>query len=292
MTRREFIASATLPLLSASPRGVSRLSMEGYIWNQYLTRQKKTVAEGLDEVIPMARAAGFANIELNQSFFAPELRPRLRDLLVTGKLSMPSVYVGGAMHQREAAEQTIASALDIGGFCKPFGCRAVVNNPDPKRPAAPKSDGELELQAGLLNRMGRELKPAGLQLFVHHHSPEMADHAREWRHILKNTDPKLVSLCIDLDWVHQGGQDPLALLQEAGSRVAELHLRNSRDKLWLEALDDGDIDYRKIAAYLNDRKLKPLLVVELAYQPNTAVTRSLVDDLRRSREYAARMFDL
>jgi inosose dehydratase len=265
--------------------------MEGYIWSQYLARQKKTLAEGLGEIIPMARAAGFSNIELNQSFFGSDLRSRLRDLLVAEKLSMPSVYVGGAMHQREAAERTIKSALDIGGFCKSFGCRAVVNNPDPKRPAAPKTDAELALQAGLLNQMGRELKSAGLQFFVHHHSPEMAENAREWRHILKNTDPKLVSLCIDLDWVHQGGQDPLALLEEAGSRAAELHLRNSNNKLWLEVFADGDIDYRKVAAYLNHRKLKPLLVVELAYHPETAVTRSLVDDLRLSREYAERIFE-
>lgn len=290
MTRRRFIASATLPLLSTPARGVSRLSMEGYIWSQYLTRQKKTLAEGLSEIIPMARAAGFSNIELNQSFFDPESRTRLGDLLGAQKLSMPTVYVGGAMHEREAAERTISRALDIGGFCKSFGCRAVVNNPDPKRPAAPKSDGELDLQASLLNQMGRDLKSAGLQFFVHHHSPEMADHAREWRHILKNTDSNLVALCIDLDWVHQGGQDPLALLQEAGHRAAELHLRNSRDKLWLEAFGDGDIDYRKISAYLNHQKLKPLLVVELAYQPNTAVTRSLVDNLRLSREYAERVF--
>jgi len=300
MTRRRFIASATIPVLSGpwlsgswlsgAVRDTSRLSMEGYIWSQYLARQKKTLAEGLSEIIPMARAAGFDNIELNQSFCGPELRPRLRDLLGAQKLSMPSVYVGGAMHQREAAERTISLALEIGGFCKSFGCRAVVNNPDPKRPAAPKTDAELDLQAGLLNQMGQQLKSAGLQFLVHHHSPEMADSAREWRHILKNTDPKLVSLCIDLDWVHQGGQDPLTLLQEAGGRAAELHLRNSVNKLWLEALGDGDIDYRKVAAYLKREKLKPLLVVELAYHPETAVTRPLVDDLRLSREYAERIF--
>lgn len=290
MTRRNVLASLVLPMVPASARSTSRFSMEGYIWNQYLVRQKKTMAEGLDEIIPMARAAGFSNIELNQSFFDPPLRPRLRDLLRAEKLSMPSVYVGGAMHQREAAEQTIRRALDIGGFCKPFGCRAVVNNPDPKTPAAQKSESELDLQASLLNHMGRELKSAGLRLNVHHHSPEMAENAREWRHILKNTDPALVSLCIDLDWVHQGGQDPLAILQEAGDRVAELHLRNSRGKLWLEALEDGDIDYRHISAYLNRQRLRPLLVVELAYRPETTVTRPLVEDLRSSRKYAERIF--
>jgi inosose dehydratase len=233
----------------------------------------------------MARAAGFANIELNNSFFGPEIRPRLSDLLHAERLSMPTVYVGGAMHTREAAEQTTRRALDIGGFCKAFGCRAVINNPDPKSPA--KSDSELDLQAILLNQMKRELQSAGLGLIVHHHSPEMANNAREWRHILKNTD---VSLCIDIDWVHQGGQDPLAILQEAGNRVAELHLRSSHDKLWAETLGDGDVDYRQIAAFLRHHKLKPLLVVELAYHPQTAITRPLVDDLRLGRQYADQVF--
>jgi len=99
-----------------------------------------------------------------------------------------------------------------------------------------------------------------------------------------------VSVCLDLDWIHQGGQDPLALLREAGSRVAGLHLRNSSQKLWLEALGDGDIDYRQVAAYLKQAELRPLLVVELAYRKETAVTRPLEDDLRLSRMYAERVF--
>jgi len=36
--------------------------------------------------------------------------------------------------------------------------------------------------------------------------------------------------------------------------------------------------------------LAPLVVVELAYRPNTVVTRSLREDLRRSRIYAERIF--
>ena len=83
---------------------------------------------------------------------------------------------------------------------------------------------------------------------------------------------------MDLDWVHQGGQNPLALLREAGPRVEEIHVRNSKNKLWLEAVEDGDVDYRKIAAYLKQSGLKPLIVVELAYRPNTVVTRPLEED--------------
>jgi inosose dehydratase len=99
-----------------------------------------------------------------------------------------------------------------------------------------------------------------------------------------------VALCLDLDWLHQGGFSPLDLLREAGNRVHEIHVRNSRDKLWLESFDDGDLDYREIAAWLNHHALKPLIVVELAYRANTVVTRPLAEDLRLSRLYAEHIF--
>jgi inosose dehydratase len=245
----------------------------------------------LDEVLPMAAHAGFRNIELNQAFFTPELHDKVLSLVKANGLQMPSVYVGGVMHESHGADETIASALEIAGICKPFGCVAVVHNPSPK-PGAEKTDEELRRQSDNLNRMGRALAQKGFQLRVHHHTPEMISGAREWREILNTTNPRYVWLCMDLDWVHQGGQDPLGLLREAGSRVAEIHVRNSKNKLWLESLEGGDIDYRPIAAYLDERKLNPLIVVELAYRPGTVVTRPLEEDLRLSRIYAERIFDV
>jgi inosose dehydratase len=268
------------------------MSVEGYIVQQYATRQKKPLGDVLAEVFGMAHAAGFHNIEINQGFFTSELRERTLALLKANELRMPSVYVGGAMHTRDAAAATTARALEIAGLCKPFGCVAVVNNPDPKPAAAQKTDEELTVQASSLNYLGQILKRNGFELRVHHHTPELVDNAREWRHILQHTDPKYVALCLDLDWVHQGGLKPLDLLKEAGNRVHEIHVRNAKDKLWLEDLEDGDVDYREIAAFMKQEKLKPLVVVELAYRDNTTITRPLVEDLRLSRIYAEQVFGL
>lgn len=297
MNRREALLAGAAPLLwtlvkAPSPRVVasSRFSVEGYIWQQYAERQKKKLGDVLDAIFPMARKAGFRNVELNQGFFTPDLRDRTLALVKTNYLWMPSVYVGGAMHEQDRAEQTVAQALEIADLCRPFGCHAVLNNPDPKPDHTSKSDRELATQVDMLNRLGRELRKKGFRLWTHAHSPEMAENAREWRYNLQHTDPQYVQICLDLDWVHQGGQDPLALLREAGSRVASLHLRNSRQKLWLEAFGDGDIDYRQIAAYLKEAELQPLLVVELAYMKDTVVTRPLEEDLRLSRKYAERVF--
>ena len=72
-------------------------------------------------------------------------------------LQMPSVYVGGGMHEQALADKTIANALEIGSLCKEFGCKAIVNNPDSKPLNALKTDEELALQATLLDRMGQTL---------------------------------------------------------------------------------------------------------------------------------------
>jgi inosose dehydratase len=288
-TRRQALALLAATSIHARP-SAARLSVEGYIFQQYAAREKKKLGDVLAEVFTMARTAAFHNIEINHAFFAAELHERTLALLHAQQWKMPSVYVGGAMHTKEAAEATTARALNIARTCQPFGCVAVVNNPDPKPDAAQKTAAELTFQAKALNTLGRFLKDDGLELRVHHHTPELVDNAREWRHILHNTDPAYVALCLDLDWVHQGGLQPLDLLREAGSRVHELHLRNAKDKLWLEDLEEGDIDYPEIAAYLKQQSLKPLLVVELAYRDNTVVTRPLTDDLRLSRLYAEKVF--
>jgi inosose dehydratase len=165
-----------------------------------------------------------------------------------------------------------------------------VHNPNPKKAAVPKTDAELSIQTRALDQLGQTLSREGFELRVHHHSPEMADNAREWRYILNHTNPKYVWLCLDLDWIHQGDQDPISLLKEANSRVKEIHVRNSRHKLWLESVQDGDIHYGAVAAYLKSAQINPLIVVELAYRQNTVVTRSLVENLRVSRVYTERVF--
>jgi inosose dehydratase len=291
MTRRELLYALTsAAALQARTAAPFPLAMEAYIFQQYAQRQKKTLREVLPEVIPLARQAGFRNIELNREFLLPDVAPVTLGLIRANQLSMPSVYVGGPMVDDTAARATISEALRIADLCRPFGCKAVVHNADPKSGEAEKSDGELRAQSANFNRMAEALHAQSIQLRIHNHTPEMANGAREWHDTLAHTDPQLVTFCLDLDWAEQGGEDPLALLKEAGKRVTEIHVRSSQNKLWLESLSEGDIDYRRVAAYLREANLQPLVVVELAYRPHTVVTQPLGEDLRRSRIYAEQIF--
>jgi sugar phosphate isomerase/epimerase len=290
MTRRELLLAATAASVCSAAQQMSALAVEGYIFQQYAQSLKRPLQDVIGQVLPMARAAGFKNIELNPAFFAPEMRERILSLLRSQGLLMPSLYVGGPMHKKDGADRTIATALELGHLCTPFGCRAIVNNPDPKPGEASKTDAELGVQADSLNRMGRTLAQNGFDLRVHHHTPQLAENAREWRHILHHTDPEYVHICVDVDWAYEGGFEPIPFMREVGKRLREIHVRSAKNKLWLEDLEDSDIDYRKVADYLKEEGLAPLIVLELAYRPNTVVTRSLEEDLRVSRIYAERIF--
>ncbi len=290
MTRRKLLLTATVASLCAAKSQQSSLAVEGYIFQQYAERVKKPLQDVVGQVIPMARAAGFTNIELSPAFLKPDMRDHVFDLVRSEKLMMPSLYVGGPLHNKAGAEQTIAAALEAGHLCTPFGCKAIVTNPDPKPGNAAKTDEELRVQSDSLNRMGQTLAKHGFQLRVHHHTPQLVENAREWRHILRDTDATYVHICVDVDWAYEGGFKPVPFLQEVGNRLQEIHVRSAKDKIWLEDLEDSDIDYRKIAQYLRREKLAPLIVVELAYRPATLITRSLQEDLTVSRQYAERIF--
>lgn len=91
-------------------------------------------------------------------------------------------------------------------------------------------------------------------------------------------------------WAYEAGFQPIQFLRNVGNRLREIHVRSARNRVWLEDLEDSDIDYRKVAAYLKEKDLTPLIVVELAYRPATVITRPLEEDLRRSRLYAEEVF--
>jgi sugar phosphate isomerase/epimerase len=80
------------------------------------------------------------------------------------------------------------------------------------------------------------------------------------------------------------------ILREAGTRIGDIHLRNSANGIWLEEVAAGDVDYAAVASELKKLRYKGWLTVELAWDPTTARTRPLVEDLKRSREYAERVF--
>ena len=138
--------------------------------------------------------------------------------------------------------------------------------------------------------MGAGLNALGLKLGMHHHLPEMANQAREFHYTFDHTKPEVVGWCYDVHWVWKGGIMPLDALKQYSDRVITWHLRQSRNRIWWEDLDTGDVDYEAVAKYARDHQLARRFSVELALEPGTKITRSVVENHRRSREFVRRVF--
>jgi len=273
---------------SDHPGTGSRVAAQLYVWMQYYGERHSRVEDHLDEVFAATRRAGFDAVQGWLSFYdTPEAAARVAALLKQHGLTMPAAYAGGAMHTRADGDKTIQEITRQAKQGAPHGLRVVVHNPQPL--GREKTAEELAIQAENLNRLGAALGPLGVRLAVHSHNPEMRSGAREWYHVLRHTDPDKVGICLDLHWVLRGGQDPYRLLQDAGSRVLDLHLRNSRQGVWSEDLGDGDIDYVRVRDILKQLDYRGWYTVELAYEAKTRRTRTLADDLARSRDYVRRV---
>ena len=290
ITRRRALSVLVASPLLASSAYRPRLAAGIYVWTQQFRSQNKPLAEGMPEALAATRRAGFRAVELLAQCFEAETAEVTLKALRESRLEAPSVYYGGPVHTAADAEKTIAEALRVAATAKSAGANLLNFNPSPKPNKERKSDAELDAQARHVNALGEKLRLQGFRLHLHHHDPEMAENAREWRHLLENTDPKLVGFCIDVDWVHRGGQHPLEILEAAGPRLVSLHLRNSRNGVWTEDFGDGDIDYRQVATCLKKLGFQGWLIVELAYGKETRVTRSLEENLRASRRYAEQVF--
>jgi sugar phosphate isomerase/epimerase len=290
-TRRDLLAGlAASPLALAGAPYKPKLATQTVIWAQQFGQRKIATVDGLEEAFASTQKAGYHSVELMGGWVQGETLARTDALSKKYKIACPIAYNGGVMHEEAAAEKTIATTLEVAGGLKSVGGEIISFNPSPKPKGALKTDDELAIQARAVNLLGQCLQSRGMKLYVHHHDPEMKEGAREWRHLLRNTDPKLMSVCMDTDWVMRGGQNVLELLEECRGRLGSLHLRNSRDNVWLESLDAGQVDYPAVAAWLKQNGFTGYLVVELYYAKETKVTRSVEENLRLSRLYAEKIF--
>jgi sugar phosphate isomerase/epimerase len=292
--RRQFLSGLTA--LAFTPPGLRgavyhpTLASQTYIWILEMQARNKPLSEALEEIFATTRRAGFHQVELMSEFVKPEIRDRTFALVKKHRLDPVIIYAGGPLHDRRTAGQTTERVLELARMNHPAGVRAINFNPDPKNGGQRKSDEELAVQAELLNELGEELQRLGTNLFLHHHLPEMRENAREWRYDLAHTHPRLVEFCIDLDWAFRGGQDPLTLIRAAEGRLGSIHIRNSRKGVFMETVDEGDIDMAPIAAFLRQMQFTGYLVVELARGNNTKLTHPLFDDLKHAHFYTQKVF--
>ena len=94
-------------------------------------------------------------------------------------------------------------------------------------PDARTVDG-FKVVAERLNLAGEQARAAKLQVAYHNHDFEFVDHngTRGYDIILKETDPALVKLQVDLYWVARAAQKPQELFRRAPGRFVMWHVKD------------------------------------------------------------------
>lgn len=259
-----------------------------YGWGQYYQRQGKNVNEHLDEVLSALRDAGYDYLEGFVDVNQPENNARFAERLRAKGLQPVCLYSGARLHEAGQSGAVVQKLLAAAKVMQQSGFTIIDSNPDPI--GREKTDEELKNQAAALTELGQGLKQIGLRLGVHNHTPEMLNHAREFHFNLRQTDRAAVGLCYDVHWVFRGGLKPPEVLKEYGDRVVSFHLRQSRDGVWWEDLDQGDVDYEAVARFAREHALTAPYTVELAIEKGTKITRSVVENHQRCREFVRRVF--
>lgn len=290
--RRQFLETLTglsgAALLSQSPVRLGDtpappfpISCNGYTWMTFYWRDNRDWGADWDACLAELKQAGFTAYE--PGLVAPEDLKKMVPALQKHGLSMPSAYINSDLHRPELAEKSLQNALAVADLLKPLGTKILVTNPSPIRWGGPenKSDTELIEQAKNLDALGAALRQRGLTLAYHNHDIELRAGAREFHHMLQGTSPRNVKFCLDVHWVFRGsGDSQVALfdvLKMYGSRVVELHLRQSVGGTWSETFGAGDIDYQRLKRELDALRVRPHLVYEQCLEEKSPNTLSAVE---------------
>jgi sugar phosphate isomerase/epimerase len=82
--------------------------------------------------------------------------------------------------------------------------------------------------AGLLNERAASLKPYGIDMGYHNHNMEFRPQGGTsgWEVLLKELDPRLVFIELDLGWISAAGLDAAAEIRRLKGRIRMVHLKD------------------------------------------------------------------
>jgi inosose dehydratase len=270
------------------------ISSQHYTWKTFLDREGKTWDPSEGQMLELYKSTGLTTFE--PSFGQVSEVKNICEALKRAKIATPSMYINSTLHDQEQANTSITEAIKIAEAVQPYGVKIVVTNPNPIRWNSPetKTDKQLKVQAGKLEELGKKLKGLGMSLAYHTHDAEMKRGAREFHHMMLNTSPENVKLCLDSHWIYRGTEDSQVALFDIvklyADRVVEVHLRQSKNSIWSEFFEEGDLNYPHLAEMLEKKNIKPLLVLEQAVEKGTPHTTTTVEAIRKSLAYVDKVF--
>jgi sugar phosphate isomerase/epimerase len=286
-SRRTFIATATSGLAAASLMEIP--FMHASALNLPIGLQLYTVGHEMDGdpagTLKAVAAAGYKQVELSPLSKTPakDLKKMLDDV----GLKNPSGHYMLPDLMSKFQEMTDFAHL----FGQEFMIVTVPWVADPSRFKPDPAQGQFGLFLAIIsgltlddwkwnaeqfNKIGEQVKKAGLQLGYHNHNFEWKRYGATtgYDEFLRLTDANLVKLELDCGWATVAGQDPAAYLAKYPERYSLLHIKDFRKGFTPRTtllgkdpgapvgteLGRGAIDYHKIFAAAQKAQIRAQFV--------------------------------
>jgi len=125
--------------------------------------------------------------------------------------------------------------------------------------------------AELFNKLGREAQKRGLKFGYHNHAFEFdpIGDTNLMEIFMKETDPKLVTIELDLYWVAFANVDPVGFIKKYPGRFSLYHIKDMANTEKRESIEigDGTIDFNRI--FKEGGPVPYYLVEQEAYRTNS-----------------------
>jgi inosose dehydratase len=310
MDRRHFlgsaagaVAAARLGPAAATPNSPIRYGISGQMWlgeHGYSNIEegvRETARMGLDGIEP------FRN-HVIKYLADPTVLKRQFD---AAGIAMVSCSDGGRdmsnnFIDEAAAPKTIADHVAFArDFIRLFGCTAFKFNLGQRPAGNVVSDAQLKTMINTLNEIGKQTIAFGIKAAPHPHLWGPMEREREVRTVLDGTDPRYVWFTPDAGHLTLCGMDPLKIMTDYYSRIAEVHYKDCdpkyrgntqsptqemhRQKSLYLNLGAGGVDFPAIHAMLLRRNYRGWISLDFdAPRPGDG-TGTIEDNIRANRDY-------
>ncbi|HEY3429339.1 MAG TPA: sugar phosphate isomerase/epimerase [Cyclobacteriaceae bacterium] len=252
-------------------------------------------ALGFKQVLDEMQETGYVGTELGDWGFMPTEPRQLNTVLLDHELELLGAFVPVALVNQNTHAQGEEKALKVAelmfnaGYKNAFIVLADDNGSVPERT---KNAGRINSSMGLsqeqwktfgngANRIAKAVKDKfKMRTVFHHHCAGYVETPQELDALMKNTDPALVGLCLDMGHFAFGGGDPLTALKKYYDRIWHVHFKDYsatvgetsrknqydyfesvKNGVFCE-LGKGSVDFKSIVAELRSRKYSGWIVVE------------------------------
>ncbi|WP_342045798.1 myo-inosose-2 dehydratase [Bacillus sp. OTU530] len=249
-----------------------------------------------EQVMSEIASLGFKGTEVSRKF--PKNAKELQDALSKYNLQLTTQWKSVLFSEANNHKQELEAYRHHVEFLKQFGCKVVstaeiggsILNQDPRRGQDETdvirldNDGWKYMVEGL-NKAGEICRENGMYLVYHHHAGTVVEQPEEIDRLMEMSDPNLVHLLFDTGHGYYGGNDPLTLLKKYYHRIKYIHLKDVRQEILVEALQnkysireciskgmftvpgDGCLDFKPIFSELLDRGYDGWALIEGEQDP-------------------------